>query len=252
MKIEQLHHYKREQKFVKISKNDTLYVLPTAKYDVTVEYASSNFYAPDFYYVSVKDKQGKNIWSGNKSMFLDTLFSAQFISNRFDKMILNRVNDTTNPNSQQMILVDLKTGTENTLTGESFFGMFGHFQSFDAVFFYEAATIHCLDFENGKEFRLDQIIAKHFTGYKTWGLCSVKDCIIVNTLEKENNLLLFNIRKEQIMAKCTLVHKAADSVNCSFNATADENELLLTVTYADKAANGHLAYTRTEYFKVSL
>lgn len=243
--------HKPLQRYTKISKNDTLYLFPTAKYDVTVEYASSNFYAPDFYYVTVKDKQGKTIWSGHPSVFLDALFSAPFISDRFDKMILNRVNDTGNSHSQQMIWVDLKTGAEHTFSREGFYGPFGHFQSFDGIYYSAVdGAINCMDFESNSEFQLNQLLDRHFDNRKLWGPSPVQDCIVVLTTSSENNLILFDIRNEKVVQQCTIVHKEADRVSYSLGAINADNELPISVSYAHKSPNGFFAHSGTEYFKL--
>ncbi|MBK7149740.1 MAG: hypothetical protein IPH78_13220 [Bacteroidetes bacterium] len=244
--------YKSPKRFVKISKNDTLYLFATAKYDVMVEYASSNFYAPDFYYVSVKDKDGTQIWSGGKSVFLDSLFRAHFISDRFDKMILNRVNDTANSHSQQMILVDLKTSLETVLSEEGFYGSFGNFGSLDAVFFHADGTaVKCVDFENKIDFRLDLLLAKHIPGKKTWGLSPISNCILVCTEADENNLLLFDIRQEVIVGQCTFNHAKADSMGTYFHLISEHDKSAeITVMYSNRNAIGNLVHAGNDYFRI--
>ena len=252
MTIHPLDNYKRATRFIKISKNDTLYLFPSAKYDVTVEYSTSNFYAPDFYYVSVKDKIGKPIWSGGQSVFLDSLFAAHFISDHYDKMILNRVNDTSNSNSQQMILVDLKTGMETVLSEEGFFGSFGHFGSLDAIFFHaDGAGIKCVDFENGMEIRLDVMLAKHISSIKNWGLSPIPHCILIYTEATENNLLLFNIRNEIIVDQCTFIHNNAYSINVTFQLIQGEDKAaVVSVSYSNRNATGNLVHAGNDYFRV--
>lgn len=242
--------YKPVSRFIKISQNDTVYALSTEKYDVTLEYASSNFYAPSFYYVTVKDKEGKIVWNGGKSVFLEYLFSCQFISDRYDKMILNRVNDTSNSKSQQMIWVDLPSGTETELTGEGFYGSFGHFENFDAVFFNEVGNrITCLDFERNVKFDFSHLLETHFPGYTTWGLSPIRHAVMVLTPTKENNLVLFDLYKEEVIDQCTLAFGEAERVNFTFGIPG-ESETRITVSYSNKAANGYFAHAGTDYFTI--
>ena len=251
MQIQQLAaNYKQENRFIKLSKNDTEYRFKTSKYVVDVVYATSNFYAPVFYYVTVKNNQNEIIWSGDKAIFLDRLFSAEFISDKFDSLILNRVNDTTRSNSMQIILIDLKTGEEKNFTQEGFYADFGHFISFDGIFYSESKDLNCIDFETGKTFLLNQTLKKHFSDIKTWGVCPIDYCILVITKAKENNVALFDLRKQEIKALATLQWKEADQVNLQIGSVQSNHSTIVTISYSNRLANGILINSETEYFEI--
>lgn len=242
---------KQPSRFVRPQDNETFFILSTGKYVVEIKYASSNFYAPEFYYVKVKDRQGNILWDGQESVFLDSLFSTEFISDRFDKIILNRVNDTGNSHSQQLILIDLKNGTETALTAEGYFTGFGHFRSFNAIYYSPPGGIRCIDLEDGKEFMLNQIIESCFSSaaIETWSVCPVQDCIVVLTKGKENNLLLFNVSSHEIVGQGTVPWEEAERVNRTFRLLEAPNEMEITVAYSHKAPNGYFAHTKSEYYK---
>ncbi|MFN8236807.1 MAG: hypothetical protein U0T77_01435 [Chitinophagales bacterium] len=248
--VQQPEGYKPLPRFVKISVNDTQYAFYTPKYVVDVEYACSNFYAPDFYRVSVKNRQGNTIWDGKKSTFLDTLFVEPFISDRYDTMILNRVNDTGNSNSQQLILIDLVSGTEAILTPEGYFTRFGHIQSFNAIYFSAADGIQCKELETGHEFMLKPLLSTYLPLAEAWGVCPVQDCILVFSKTKENNIALFNLKTRQIQEQQTIQWEDAERVNWSFNNILQEQSTVLTASYSHKAPNGYWAHTKSVYYKI--
>lgn len=242
--------FKPSSRFEKLSQNDTLYQFSTSKYNVRVEYACSNFYAPEFYYVSVADKSGRAIWNGEKALFLDTLFSCQFISDRFDKMILNRVHNTSNSHSQQIVLINLKAGGEIALTQEDSFGFYGHFQSFDAVFYINANAIVCHHFALNRFFLLQEMLAKHFTSFKTWNVCAKANCILVVTNEEVNNLKVFDVIEEKVLAEATLPIELNGKPNLNFAFTSNNNIMILDVATNIKSDTQNVVRVKHEYFSI--
>lgn len=247
MIIKPVHDYKREERFLRISKNDTHYRYVGHKYDVDILYHSSMFYAPEFYKVSVSNKAGEQIWSGGEIMFLDSLFRTDFVSDEYDRMILTRVNSTESPNHMQVIIVDLKTGKEEVLTEEGHYFQAGHFMSFDCIY-YANSGVHCIDYANNNKFLLHDILNKHFDTVIKWGACAVKDCILVITGEEKNNIYLFNLIKQEVKDRTTLHWGTADSVNVSIGYVMPSSNAIISVSYSDRQTSGALKHRETERF----
>jgi hypothetical protein len=208
------------------------------------------FYAPEFYKVTVKHADGRQIWSGGDTMFLDTLFLTDFISDEFDRMILTRVNSTESSSHSQIILIDLKTGKEEVLTEEGAYYSAGNFVSFDGIYYSDSRAVHCVDYNNNHRFILNDVLQFHFPVIKTWGACVMKDCILVVTTEKENNLCLFNLRQQKNMDRNTLCWQEADAVSISISGATKREETVLSISYADRQANGVLKHRGTEHYKL--
>jgi hypothetical protein len=231
-------------------KTDTHYIFTTKKYVAEVVYHSSMFYAPEFYKVTVKHLDGKQIWSGGDAIFLDTLFLTDFISDEYERMILTRVNSTESSSHLQIILIDLKTGKEELLTPEGAFYSAGHFISFDGVYYSDSKAVHCIDYSNNRSFVLTEVLKKHFQDIKTWGTCPANNCILVISKDRENNVALFDLRKEEVIEQATLHWKEADQVSIQVGCVLDKNCTTVTASYSNRTASGTLIYSGIEYFQV--
>ncbi len=244
--------YKTTPRFTRPAhlKNDTHYIYTTEKYVVEIVYRSSMFYAPDFYKVSVSDKSGQQIWSGCDTMFLDSLFRTDFVSDKYDRMILTRVNSTESSNHMQVILIDLKTGREDVLTEEGHYHIAGHFMSFDGIYYGISNDLKCIDMEMGKEFLLIETLARSFSDIKSWGTCPIDNCILVITNAKENNVNLFDVRKEEIKAQETLQWKEADQVSIQTGYVLNYKSTIVTASYSTRTSSGALMHTGTEHFQI--
>lgn len=251
MKIEKLPtRFKPLSRFTKPDqvKADTHYIFTTKKYVVEIVYHSSMFYAPDFFKVTVKASNGKHIWSGGDSMFLDTLFLTDFISDDYDRMILTRVNSTESSGHMDIILIDLKNGEEDILTEEGAYSAAGHFVSFDCIYYADHNGVHCIDCDTKNSFMLHDILLQHFKEIKTWGACAVKDCILVIAGNEENNVCIFNLMERRVIDSATLFWGHSTSVTLSIGCVNDNETSIVSVSYADKQANGVLKHSHTEHF----
>lgn len=231
-------------------KKDTHYLFTTEKYVVEVVYHSSMFYAPEFYKVTVKNHAGEQIWSGGDAIFLDTLFREDFISDRFNRLILTRVNSTESSSHLQIVLIDLLTGKETELTEEGDYRSCGHFISFDCIYFERNTGINCIDFGTNNTFNLIDILTNHFTGYKVWSRCPVKDCILVICTGNENSMYLFNLRNDRIEDQLSFQLKKSDAFMISVGSVPEPDNVIITVTYSQRQESGTLKHTGTEAFKL--
>lgn len=244
--------YKTTTRFTRPAhvKNDTHYIYTTEKYVVEIVYHSSMFYAPDFYKVSVSDKSGQQIWSGGDTMFLDSLFRTDFVSDKYDRMILTRVNSTESSNHMQVILIDLKTGKEEVLAEEGHYHIAGHFMSFDGIYYGISNDLKSIDVEMGKEFLLFETLAHTFSEIKSWSTCPIDDCILVITNAKENNVALFDLRKEEIKGQATLQWKEADQVSLQNGFVLNDKATVVSISYSTRTSSGALMHTGTEHFQI--
>lgn len=232
-------------------KADTHHLYTTEKYVVEIVYHSSMFYAPDFYSVRVKDISGKEIWNGGESYFLDTLFRSDFVSDEFDRMVLTRVNSTASSKQMQIVMIDLKSGKEEVLTEEGFYSGAGHFISFDCVYYIDAKGVHCIDYGTNSRFLLHDVLEKYFTQVITWGACIVRECMLVVDSGEENNVCLFNLRKQQVIDSASICWEKADSVSISVGYTVGKQDSTLSVSYSDKQATGALKHRVTTCFNLA-
>lgn len=221
----------------------------TFKFEVEVIFATANFYAPEFYHVIAKNKAGETIWSGKESLFVDYLFSQEFISDAFSKLILQRIDDTNQPASGHLILVNLEDGTEQEIGSKGAYGHSGHFQSFDGIFYTINGVTYCINFETGKTYELNPIIGKLSGVIKSWWPCPVKNCIVLwNSNEKK--LSLFDLSTETIVDQCPLLLETADSVNLNFSIHPALPVLQVSVDYASRNSSGILQFLKTDYFTI--
>lgn len=231
-------------------KPDTHFLFTTEKYITEVVYHSSMFYAPDFYKVTVKNHAGKQIWSGGDAIFLDTIFRQDFISDRYNRMILPRVNSTESSAHLQVILIDLITGKETVLTEEGDYRFCGHFISFDCIYFESNSGMMCIDFRTDDTFDLTGMLTKHFPGFKTWGACPVEDCILVCCFGHEHVLYLFNVIRQVIVDQVSFRSRDADAVGVNIGSIGEPNSIALTVSYAQKLSGGGLKSLGEEMLNV--
>ena len=231
-------------------KGDIEFLFSTSLYDVRVTYATSVFYAPDFYHVSVMDKQGNTIWSGGEALFLDTLFLNEFISDRYQQMVLTRVNTTEASDRMQVVLIDLKSGQEQVLNEEGFYHSAGHFISWDGIYIGTSAGVWVIDFQRQESYFLNPMLHKHFPSFRFWSACPVDDCMLILTSGDSDNLQLFNIRSKQVVDRCSLGIGSADS--CSFQVTFPHRNdpLIWSVQLSMRQESGALKHMRSEHFKI--
>lgn len=214
-------------------KNDTHYVFVNGPYTTEVVFHSSMFYAPDFFTVKVKNEKGEIVWSGGEAMFLDTLFLNNFLSDKYHRLVLTRVNSTQSPNHMQPLMVDLKTGRETLLDAEDFYVSAGHLMSTDAVYFNKNYNTQCIDFESRQSFSLTDLIKTHFQDIKTWGTCPVKNCVVVYTCNGQGMLSLFNLHKRKIEEQLTLPPSIAGN-NITINPLHTDGALYISISQPNK------------------
>lgn len=239
---------KPTQKFNAIPGTVRSFCFSTSKFHIEATFHTAVFYAPEFYKVTAKTKSGTTIWSGGENVFLDSFFNEEFISDTYSKLILQRIGDTGKPESGQIILIDLNTGKEKELGERGAHSHSGHFQSFDGVFYSNAGRTNCLNFETGKEFQLKPILDNHFSSLKTWWPSPVRNCIVVLSTATENNLILFDLLKQEIKERTTVLLQTADNINLSFKTHPAKPILQLTADYAKRSAEGILQYIKSDHF----
>jgi hypothetical protein len=232
-------------------KADTHYLFTTEKYAVELVYHSSMFYAPDFYGVTVKDKIGRQIWSGGDSMFLDSLFRTDFISDTYDRMVLTRVNSTESAEHMQVILIDLKTGNETVLTEEGHYYIAGHFMSFDAIFYAFKNDIMCWDIKNDKRWLLFETLHSFYPKVISWSPCPVENCVLVITEQTSNNISLFNLFLNKVQSQSTILFKEADMLSITPQLVMSTSSVTLAVSYSKKELSGSFKYVETDFFEVT-
>lgn len=242
--------HKPVQRFTAIPGSSRDFLFSTPKYNIEAAYASSNFYAPEFYRIKAMDKSSNVIWSGGDKLYVDSFFGEEFISDSFHKMILTQLNDTGNSSSCQIVLIDLLNGSEQLLAEEGAYGLCGHFQNFDGIFYTSAGEIHGINFETDKKFLLNPMLYTNFPNLKAWWLCPVKNCIVVISNTTENNIALFDIHEQHIVEQSALPLQTADSTNFSFVNLFNENALQISGSHAKRTESGSLMHSHTEWFRL--
>lgn len=252
MIIQPLHNYKREEKFQKVSKNDTHYRYVGHKYDVDILYHSSNFYYPDFFTLSVTDKSGKQVWDGSRLIIHGDFFILPFLSETYDAMVLPAVHDTSDSHSIQVMYLDLKTANCKPLADKGFYTFCGHFLSFNGLFYGGKDGIKCIDFDTQTEYFLHQKLSKTISAFTNWSTCLVPHGILVLTNDKTDNVRLVDIASATIKDVATLPLRVADKVTVSISPRWTEPTALLSVSYFTKKDTGVMRFEASEYFEVRL
>jgi hypothetical protein len=235
-------------RFTALQGSSTSYIYKTANYEIRADYACSNFYAPDFFRVTVSDNNGKMIWSGGERTFIDTLFVTEIISESYNRLVLCSVGDVADPGTMEVIAVDLTNGSEQVLAGPGSHHSFGHLLSSDAAYYSTGSKTYCVNLETGNSIDLSAILNNHFKGIKTWWPCPVKDCILVITTAAENNISLFNIVGQVVTEQLTLGFDTADSYNLSIVNVAAEQAVYIAVNYSVRNAQGILGFSHTSHY----
>lgn len=222
----------------------------TDKVEIEAAWATSGFYGPDFFRVSVRDRAGRPIWSGGDALFLDTLFRVAFFSDTYDRMVLTRVHDTGRSDSLQVVLVDLKTGAEQVLTPEGGYEA-GLFVSFDGLHILGAGHHDVLDLASGARFPLGERLAAVGAPVVSWGTCPVPGCILVVTGDAEDNLVLLDLLQGRVRERATLRWRASDHTTVTVEPPVAGDAVDLTVSHATRTAAGSLTASGTERFRVT-
>lgn len=250
MIIQPLHDYKREEKFLKVSKNDTHYRYAGHKYDADILYHSSNFYSPDFFNITVTDKSGSQVWDSNHFLIHGDFFSLPFLSEAYDAMVLPVVHDTSDSHSMQVMHVDLKTGNCKPVTDKGFYPFCGHFLSFNGIFWGEKSGIRCVDFDRNKAFYLSEVLSTNASDMLTWSPCLVRDCVLVITKAPTRNVLLFDIKKGVVISEEGIVFKEADKTTVTCQPSWNSERAVVAVHYFIKSQSGVLQLKASDYYKV--
>lgn len=231
-------------------KNDTHHVYSSEKYEVEFVFRSSMFYGPEFYSACVKDKLGNVIWNGGDAIFLDSFFNSDFLSDKFDKLILTFLKSADSDKHMQILLVDLKTAKEEVLTKEDCYLKAGHLLSFDAVYYDTVQSTECIDYTHNRKFNLKEIFAKYFTEILIWGSCPVNNCVLVITKAEENNVHLFNIIDQKIVDTTQFVKRVADHNGVRIVQLLDDKSTLIRIDYSNKGEFNVLESAGSDFFKI--
>ncbi len=237
-------------RFTALQGSSTSYVYKTAKYEVRADYACSNFYAPDFFRVTVSNNNGEMIWSGGERTFIDTLFMTEIISEKHNRLVLCSVGDVADPGTMQVIAIDLTNGSEQVLAGPGSHHSYGHLLSSDAAYYSTGSKTYCFNFETGNSIELSDMLNRNFKDIKTWWPCPVKDCILVVTTATENNISLFNIAGQAITAQLTLSFDTADTFTVSIVNVAAELAMYIAVSYSVRNVQGILGFSHTTHYRI--
>lgn len=252
MTIYPLHNYKREEKFLKVSKNDTHYRYAGLKYDVAILYHSSNFYSPDFFTLSVTDKSGKPVWDGSQLIIHGDFMSQTFLSESYDCLVLPVVHDTSDSHSMQVVYVDLKTGSCKPITNKGFYPYCGHFLSFNGIFWGETSGIRCADFDGNKEFHLSDILSTPVSDMLTWSPCMVGDSVLIITKASARNVLLFDVKQGVVRSEESIIFKTADKVNVTCQPSWSSNRAVVAAHYFTKSQSGVFQMQGCDYYEILL
>jgi len=71
------------------------------------------------------------------------------------------------------------------------------------------------------------------------------------TKDEVNNVHLFNVIEQKIEESCTLAKQVADNIYVNIGRWLDNDSLIISIGYANKAENGFLKNTGTDYFQLS-
>ncbi len=250
MTIQQLHNFKLEQKFLKVSKNDTHYRWVGKKYDVDIHYHSSNFYQPDFFKLQVTDKNGNCVWNDGSLLFHGDFMAQPFISETYDSMVLPLVHDTSDSESMQVILVDLKKSSYKPITPKGFYPFTGHFQSFNSIFWGEKSGVIGYNLDNNKTFILHELLSPIVSEMYAWCTSPVNNNMLIVSKESERNIILFNVQQGVITGKETISFNSADNLVVTCHPEHNTNGVLLHVQYSKKTESEILQFQSSDFYQI--
>lgn len=250
MKVEALPSGTAASRFVRVPDAVETFRLVTERYEIEAAWATSAFYGPDFFRVQVRDRAGRTVWSGGDALFLDSLFRVTCVSDRFHRLVLTRVHDTSRGDRLQVILVDLDAGMETTLTEVGGYDA-GLFDAFDGVHVHGPEGVACLDLASGERFPITERLAAVPGTVRTWAPTPVPRCILVVTDSTEDNLVLLELASGEVRERATLRWRPGDRATVTIDPPPGVDAVDLSVVHARPSERGAFVHAGTERFRVT-
>ncbi|MCQ2335642.1 MAG: hypothetical protein MJ010_00450 [Paludibacteraceae bacterium] len=132
--------------------------------------------------------------------FLYESFSNNCISKRYHNFIILKVDGL----KQIPYVIDWITGRKLSVDSSDDYEQSGLFYSFNCAFYKKSneSEWRCYDIYNGERFLLKERIDSTIN-VKEWSICPVPDCILIMTIEPKDNLVLYNVRKREVVQTAT-------------------------------------------------
>jgi hypothetical protein len=242
-----------DNQFAELIKSFSVY--KTDLYEVQTSRAGEIRFGPEYKFIKVYSK-GVEIWDGGQNIYGEESFQHNVLGEAYDKLILIKWFSESNPYEQAVVEINLATGKETKLDINQRYWEAGHFNSFDGMF-YKKSDIKdylCKDFAAKSDFLLYERINEKIKNAFSWTVTSIKDCILVYSRQTTDNVLLFNIRKKEIIDFHTIDFEVSERGTLNISSHLDKRNSELTIRYHDHewGNDNKIANSNTKYFKISL
>lgn len=167
--------------------------------DVSVKFIDSGIQQQLYHVKIFRDKN--LIWDGRDALFRMWFNGSPIISSKYNNVILMK--DVRGVGAQPVIL-DLSNGREFYPAEKTVHGYCngGLLYSLNVAVYSSYETYEpymCYDIEAGGHIPYITQTMKAFPYVYKWSVCPVPDCILLLTLETKNNLILYNVRKCEVV-----------------------------------------------------
>lgn len=248
----------KNEEFEELAKRNSLInidtyssVLKTDFYDIDLRFAGEIRYGPAYYHLKIYSREYE-IWDGGRNIYSSESFKYNAVGDKYDKLILLKWFSTNNPYEQTVVEINLNTGMETALDMRQRYWASGHFYSFDGAFYKknDIEDFLCKDFEYNIDFLLFERIRARIKSAFQWSISPVDDCIVVYSKEKQDNVVLFNIRKKEIIDYQTYDFELSER-GC-INSSLDKNSNVLIINTHDYelSEDNHIRNSRNKYYRI--
>ena len=151
-----------------------------------------------------------------------------------------------------VVEVDLATGRERTLVEHQRYWEAGHFNSFDAIFYRksEIKDYLCKDLEAKTDFLLYERIKEKIKAAFQWGVTSITNTIIVFTREDKNNVVLYNIRKKEVVDYNTIDFHPSERGSLRSYLDKSTGQLIVHCSDFNLDSGNRIINSTCKYYKI--
>jgi len=217
-------------------------------FEVKSKYAGEIRFGPPYFNISVLSRENE-IWTGRNSVYGGELFFHNILSERYKKLVLVKWLSKRDPNDQTIVLIDLENGRETEIFERQRYWWAGHFHSFDGIYYKKnnIKDILCRDFESRTDFLLFERINEKISNPINWSISSIENTIIVFSKAIKDNVILYNIRKKEVLETLTMPFELSNNGRIYTYLDKNSKRLLIQLNDYDLSSDNRIINKRDEY-----
>jgi len=232
--------------------NDADWRIYDGVYEAIFKVTGEVRYGPAYGHLTIT-RNNETIWQANNCA-ADS-FHANMLSAQYAKAVVAHWPNDIQTNTQIVQVIDLSTGQPALTLPQGSYYSSGHCQSFDAIY-YATGSIQntmCLHLQTGLQFNMLQNIRSQLHKVKTWGVCTVPDCIVAYAPSFNNlEVYLYNPFTRQVIQ--TAHYELNLPTHATFLTYLDKatGNIVLHISYAVQDENARHLRTDNYYYLLSM